>query len=46
MLVEQTDSLSMEGQMETPHGRLLTLGLSISRMQNEAGHDWGVCVCV
>jgi two-component system nitrogen regulation sensor histidine kinase NtrY len=41
MLVEQTDSLSMEGQMETPNGRLLTLGLSISRMQNEAGHDLG-----
>jgi two-component system nitrogen regulation sensor histidine kinase NtrY len=41
MLVEQTDSLSMEGQMETSHGRLLTLGLSISRMQNEAGNDLG-----
>ena len=41
MLVEQTDSLSMEGQMETSHGRLLTLGLSISRMQNEAGQDLG-----
>jgi two-component system nitrogen regulation sensor histidine kinase NtrY len=41
MLVEQTDSLSMEGQMETPNGRLVTLGLSISRMQNEAGDDLG-----
>jgi two-component system nitrogen regulation sensor histidine kinase NtrY len=41
MLVEQTDSLSMEGQMETQNGRLLTLGLSISRMQNEAGYDLG-----
>ena len=41
MLVEQTDSLSMEGQTETPNGRLLTLGLSISRMQNDAGHDLG-----
>ena len=41
MLVEQTDSLSMEGQTETPNGRLLTLGLSISRMQNEAGDDLG-----
>ncbi len=41
MLVEETDSLSMEGQMETPNGRLLTLGLSISRMQNEAGENLG-----
>ena len=41
MLVEQTDSVSMEGQMETPNGRLLTLGLNISRMQNEAGQDLG-----
>ncbi len=41
ILVEQTDSLSMEGQMETPNGRLLTLGLNISRMQNEAGNDLG-----
>ncbi len=41
ILVEETDSLSMEGQMETPNGRLLTLGLNISRMQNEAGQDLG-----
>jgi len=41
MLVEQTDSLSMEGQTETPNGRLLTLGLTISRMQNDAGNDLG-----
>jgi two-component system nitrogen regulation sensor histidine kinase NtrY len=41
MLVEQTDSVSMEGQMETPNGRLLTLGLNISRMQNDAGQDLG-----
>ena len=41
MLVEQTESLSMEGQVETPNGRLLTLGLNISRMQNEAGHALG-----
>jgi two-component system nitrogen regulation sensor histidine kinase NtrY len=41
MLVEQTESVSMEGQMETPNGRLLTLGLNMSRMQNEAGQDLG-----
>ena len=41
MLVEQTESLSLEGQMETPNGRLLFLGLSISRMQNDAGQDLG-----
>jgi two-component system nitrogen regulation sensor histidine kinase NtrY len=41
MLVEQTDSLSMDGQTETPNGRLLTLGLTISRMQNDAGNDLG-----
>ena len=41
MLVEQTESLSMEGQVETPNGRLLTLGLNISRMQNEAGQALG-----
>lgn len=31
----------MDGQMETPNGRLLTIGLNISRMQNEAGLDLG-----
>ena len=41
MLVEQADNLSMEGQVETPNGRLLTLGLNISRMQNEAGQALG-----
>lgn len=39
--VEQSDSLSMEGQMETPNGRLLTLGLTISRMKNEGGQELG-----
>ena len=41
MLVEQTESVSMDGQMETPNGRLLTVGLNISRMQNDAGQDLG-----
>ncbi|MCA9451590.1 MAG: HAMP domain-containing protein, partial [Nitrospira sp.] len=41
MLQEQTESVSMDGQMETPNGRLLTVGLNISRMQNEAGLDLG-----
>ena len=41
MLQEQTESVSMDGQMETPNGRLLTVGLNISRMQNDAGLDLG-----
>ncbi len=41
VLLDQTENLSMEGQMETPNGRLLSLGLTISRMQNEAGEDLG-----
>lgn len=41
MLMEQRESVSMDGQMETPNGRLLTVGLNISRMQNDAGLDLG-----
>ncbi|MGD9852175.1 MAG: ATP-binding protein [Nitrospirales bacterium] len=41
ILVEHADSLSMEGLMETPNGRLLSLGLTISRMKNESGQELG-----
>lgn len=41
ILVEHADSLSMEGLMETPNGRLLSLGLTISRMKNEGGQELG-----
>ncbi|GJL65935.1 MAG: PAS domain-containing sensor histidine kinase [Nitrospirales bacterium] len=40
MLVDGRESYSSAGQMEA-HGMLLTIGLNVSRMRNEAGHDLG-----
>lgn len=40
ILVDGRDSLSLEGQMEV-QGKLLTIGLNLSRMRNEAGKDLG-----
>jgi len=40
ILVDGRDSLSFEGQMEV-QGKLLTIGLNLSRMRNEAGKDLG-----
>lgn len=40
ILVDGRDSLSLEGQMEG-QGKLLTIGLNLSRMKNEAGKDLG-----
>ena len=40
VLADGRESLSLEGQMEA-HGMLLTIGLNVSRMRNEAGKDLG-----
>ncbi len=40
MLQDRRDSLTLEGQMEV-QGKLLTMGLNLSRMKNEAGQDLG-----
>ena len=40
MLLDGRESLSSAGQMEA-HGLLLTIGLNVSRMRNEAGSDLG-----
>ncbi|MGE3901735.1 MAG: ATP-binding protein [Nitrospiraceae bacterium] len=40
MLVDQRDTLSLEGQVEA-QGKVLTIGLSCSRMKDEAGRDLG-----
>jgi two-component system nitrogen regulation sensor histidine kinase NtrY len=40
VLADGRDSLSLEGQMEA-HGMLLTIGLNVSRMCNDAGKDLG-----
>jgi len=40
MLVDGRESYSSAGQMEA-HGMLLTIGLNVSRMRNEAGNDLG-----
>ena len=37
---DQQDSLTLEGQMEV-QGKLLTMGLNLSRMRNEPGEDLG-----
>ncbi len=40
ILRDRQDSLTLEGQMEA-QGKLLTMGLNLSRMRNEAGKDLG-----
>lgn len=40
ILQDRRDSLTLEGQMEV-QGKLLTMGLNLSRMKNEAGTDLG-----
>ncbi len=40
ILFDGQDSLTLEGQMEV-QGKLLTMGLNLSRMRNEAGKDLG-----
>ena len=40
VLADGRDSLSLEGQMDA-HGMLLTIGLNVSRMRNDAGKDLG-----
>ena len=40
ILQDRQDSLTLEGQMEV-QGKLLTMGLNLSRMKNEAGEDLG-----
>jgi two-component system nitrogen regulation sensor histidine kinase NtrY len=40
MLADQRDTLSLEGQVEA-QGKALTIGLSCSRMKDEAGRDLG-----
>ena len=40
ILLDGRESLSSAGQMEA-HGLLLTIGLNVSRMRNEAGDDLG-----
>ncbi len=40
MLLDGRESFSSAGQMEA-HGLLLTIGLNVSRMRNEAGNDLG-----
>ena len=40
ILLDGRDSLTLEGQMEV-QGKLLTMGLNLSRMKNEAGKDLG-----
>ncbi|MEX5214518.1 MAG: ATP-binding protein [Nitrospiraceae bacterium] len=40
MLADQRDTLSLEGQVEA-QGKVLTIGLSCSRMKDEAGRDLG-----
>ena len=40
ILHDRQDSLTLEGQMEV-QGKLLTMGLNLSRMRNEAGKDLG-----
>ena len=40
VLTDGRESLSLEGQMDA-HGMLLTIGLNVSRMRNEAGKDLG-----
>ncbi len=40
MLADRRDTLSLEGQLEM-QGRLLTMGVSCSRMQEEGGRDLG-----
>ena len=40
ILQDRRDSLTLEGQMEV-QGKLLTMGLNLSRMKNEAGKDLG-----
>jgi two-component system nitrogen regulation sensor histidine kinase NtrY len=40
MLTDQRDTLSLEGQVEA-QGKVLTIGLSCSRMKDEAGRDLG-----
>ncbi|MCA9470872.1 MAG: ATP-binding protein [Nitrospirales bacterium] len=40
MLLDDRESLSSAGQMEA-HGLLLTIGLNVSRMRNDAGNDLG-----
>ncbi len=40
ILIDGRDSLSLDGQMDVK-GKLLTVGLNLSRMRNEAGKDLG-----
>ena len=40
ILLDARDTLTLEGQMEV-QGKLLTMGLNLSRMKNEAGQDLG-----
>ncbi len=40
ILVDGRDSLTLEGQMDV-QGKLLTIGLNLSRMRNDAGKDLG-----
>jgi two-component system, NtrC family, nitrogen regulation sensor histidine kinase NtrY len=40
ILVDGRDTLTLEGQMEV-QGKLLTIGLNLSRMRNESGKDLG-----
>ncbi|RMH09183.1 MAG: HAMP domain-containing protein [Nitrospirae bacterium] len=40
ILVDGYDSFSLDGQMEV-QGRVLTIGLNVSRMKNETGKDLG-----
>lgn len=40
ILVDGRDSLTLEGQMDV-QGKLLTIGLNLSRMRNESGKDLG-----
>lgn len=40
ILQDRQDSLTLEGQMEA-QGKLLTMGLNLSRMKNNAGKDLG-----
>ena len=40
ILLDERDTLTLEGQMEV-QGKLLTMGLNLSRMKNEAGQNLG-----
>ena len=40
ILIDGRETVTLEGQLER-QGKLLTMGLSLSRIRNDAGHDFG-----